>query len=128
MPTEEGYIKLWRSMMYSDVWACAPHVARLAIDCTMLAEWRGEHKGSFVTSERALAEFCNQGHRKLRRALEKLEQLGFIKIRPRLRHEFRYKPGSFQTVIIVVNYSKYQETPANGVSKEVQKRFKRGSV
>jgi hypothetical protein len=118
---EGGYIKLHRK------WLTSPTVQALGLDGAMVwlhilfaANWKATEvmvrdgmltveRGQALISERALAERAGTSRKVVRTTLKRLVTSHSITLRA-----VSSKMGPSVTLITVVNYSEYQDTPENG--------------
>lgn len=110
MTSLTGWIKFHRKTLDSPVWNLSPPQYKVWDACLLLANNKPRKwfdgtreivipKGSFVTTERGLAEKVKVSRIVIRRALTGLERIGSIRAQRRAQ---KY------TVIEVVNFDRYQ--------------------
>ena len=130
MGQEQGYVKLYRSLMNSQVWnELTPGQKVVMITLLMLVCWEPTkynyygtdivvQPGQFICSQKQIENACGKGI--TRSTLSKLETLNFITIgqplvnhestngQPLLNHESTTVPTKGKKLITIVNWRKYQ--------------------
>ena len=107
--SKQGYIKVFRSIEEWR-WFRYPGMLDFWLRLLLMAEWKGEERGSIVTSISELAKETNCSEKQARTFLSHLVETGEVKIeRARSRAESRAKMGTTtRTKITICKYDSYQ--------------------
>ena len=109
----EGFICLWRKTQYDPIWFnSTPEQKAIFITLLFMANWKEQkydifgneitlEAGSFIGSYTQIAKLTGKGVsiRNVRTAIDRFEKMGFL----------TRKPTKRGTLIIIVNWRKYQD-------------------
>jgi hypothetical protein len=113
MPSDEGYVKMWRSIDYSDI-ATEPDLRLLFLDLVRWANWKQKTLRSGITLERGqqivsqvkLAELYKCSRSSVQRRLQALVKLNMIKT--------GHAAGQSGMLVTICNYNRYQCSTEEG--------------
>lgn len=124
----QGYVKLYRSLMDSQIWEVLnPGQKVVMVTLLMLVCWQETNynyygvdikvqPGQFICSQKQLEEACGKGvtRQTVRSALSKLKTYNFITItQPFSNHSPTMVPTKGKKLITIVNWGKFQGTEEN---------------
>lgn len=132
MGQEQGYVKLYRSLMNSQVWnELTPGQKVVMITLLMLVCWEPTkynyygtdivvQPGQFICSQKQIENACGRGITRqiVRSTLSKLETFNFITIgQPLVNHESTMAPTKGKKLISIVNWRKYQHVDSKATKE-----------